>query len=146
MMVFLRVHPTASFVIFATGWLIVAYSALRPFTLQRLNDRLPFMLCVPSYLLEMALLVLPKAFPQAFDTILGHSIYFARYDTDLRWIDRWGAFVGWFYILGIILGGGWAVVNLIKQRAWIMNTLAVVAALFIFVATWYLIQQAARLL
>lgn len=128
---FERLHPLASFLLLMTGWLVVVFFLLRPFTLERLNNRLPFTLCVLDFALIIALADLPKAFPHLFERLLGHSIYSVRFDNDWRWIERWDIFLSWFYLGSMIIGGLWAVVNLFRRREWILNVLAVAVTLFL---------------
>src|ERR1039457_1927005 len=92
LMYFVRAHSFASWLILMAIWLSTAYFVLRPFNLKQFNDRAPFLLCVPNFLLTIACMILPKAFPHAFETILGHSIYSLRFENDWRWIERWEDF------------------------------------------------------
>ena len=139
-----RNHPMFSWVILVSMWIVLAYVLLRPFTLKQVNDRVPFILCIPNFLLVIALMILPKAFPHAFEVILGHSIYSVRSETDWRWVERWEDFFSWLYLRSLVLGVVWAIVNLVRRRAWIMNSLALVVGILYLLYAWYM-SLAARL-
>ncbi len=125
-------HPLLACILFLLTWAAISTIALWPFSRARIVDRLPFVLCVVSILLALAVNLLPEAFPRFFDVMIGHSIYATETRGDpggtqtvVRWIERWedgtaGLFL-WIPIVGVI----WAVVNLVKGRALIANGLAV---------------------
>jgi hypothetical protein len=138
LMRFVHVRPLESWLILMAGWLTIAYFVLRPFTLKQFNDRGPFILCVLNFLLTIACIILPKAFPHAFEAILGHSIYSLRFENDSRWIERWEDFFSWMYMGSLPISVVWAIVNLIRRRAWIINTLAIAFGLFYLLYTLYI--------
>jgi len=124
-------HVLALCVISLLVWIVVSAAALWPFSRQRLRDRLPFVLSIANLALELAAMDLPKAFRGIFESLLGHSIYGKRFETDWQWINRWEIYVGSVFFWGIVLGGIWGLINLIRGRARITSGLAVAVAVLI---------------
>jgi hypothetical protein len=82
-------HPLATFAFYLLAFLVLAGCVMWPFGWKRLGDRFPFLLTVGLFPFGYAMTILPKAFPGLFESLLGHSIYAHRFDTDWQWINRW---------------------------------------------------------
>jgi hypothetical protein len=131
---FEHAHPLASFVFASLVFLVLAGSVMWPFSWKRLRDRFPFILTVAILPLGYAIAILPKAFPGLFESLLGHSIYARRYETDWQWIIRWeivvAPIVRWALVLGVIGG----LINLVRVRGRdvVINLLAVAVGFFLY--------------
>jgi hypothetical protein len=136
---FARNHELAFCALWLLVWMVALAAALWPFSWQRLGDRFPFILSIANLALEMAVMDLPKAFRGTFEVFLGHSIYEMRFtksgniETGWQWINRWEGHVGSLFFWGIVLGGIWGLINLIRGRARITSGLAVAVAVLISV-------------
>ena len=149
LMSFVRAHPFASWSVLVAGWSAIVYLMLRPFTFKQFNDRIPFILCIPNFLMVVSLLILPKAFPRAFEALLGHSIYTVETRwlsadtwTTSRWIEKWEGFFTWPYFGSIAVGVLWAVVNLFRRRSCVINGLAVLLGVIYLLYMWFVITAA----
>jgi hypothetical protein len=131
-MEFEHAHPFASWALWMLAWLLVSASVLWPFSWERLKDRYPFMLTVANFPLEAVVMDMPNALPGLFEYFLGHSIYAHRFETDWQWINRWEIGVGPIFRWGFVLGAIGGLINLIRGRDLIINTLAVAAGLFFY--------------
>jgi hypothetical protein len=131
-MSFDHAHPLLAFVLPTLVWMALLIATFWPFSWERLRDRLPFVLTVGSVALDFAATTMPKAFPGIFESLLGHSIYAQRFDTDWQWINRWeiatGTVFEWSYSVGAVL----ALINLARRRAVLLNVLALTAAAIIY--------------
>jgi hypothetical protein len=129
---FERAHPLATFAFSLLAFLILAGSVMWPFTWKRLGDRFPFLLTVAIFPFGYAITILPAAFPGLFESMLGHSIYAHRFDTDWQWINRWEMGIGpifrWPVVLGVIGG----LINLVRGRDRIINSVAVAVGLSLY--------------
>jgi hypothetical protein len=102
-----------------------------PFSWKRLRDRFPFILTVAIFPLGYAMMILPKAFPDLFESLLGHSIYAHRSETDWQWINRWETGVAPIIRWALLLGAIGGVINLVRGRDRIINSLAVAVGLLL---------------
>jgi hypothetical protein len=127
-----RAHPLASFACSLLVFLALSGSVMWPFSWKRLGDRYPFLLSVALLPLEYAVIILPTTFPGLFESLLGHSIYAHRFETDWQWINRWemgaGPIFRWALVFGIV--GGLA--NLVGVRDRIINSVAVAVGLSLY--------------
>jgi len=128
---FEHAHPVALCVLSMLAWLAVSIPMLWPFTLQRFMDRSPFVLSVANLLLELAVMILPKAFRGTFEFFLGHSVYYKRFETDWQWINRWEMHVGSAFFWIMLAGATWGLFNLCRGRARISNSFALGVTLLI---------------
>jgi hypothetical protein len=126
---FEHAHPLALCFIAVLIWLVLSVPVLWPFSRERIKDRFPFILTVANYPLGLAVMDLPKALPGQFESLLGHSIYAHRFDTDWQWINRWEMAVAPILRYGMMIGAVWGLANLVRGRARIINTLAVAATI-----------------
>jgi hypothetical protein len=72
---FAHAHPLTACLIATRIWLVALFSALRPFSAELLLDRFPFVPSDANLALEYAVMMLPAALPNRFDSLPGHSIY-----------------------------------------------------------------------
>jgi len=128
---FEHTHPTFLCLLAFLVWLVVFVPMLWPFSLKRIIDRMPFVLCFSNFTLELGVMVSPKGFRRVFEALLGHSIYAKRFETDWQWINRWETVVGKLFFWLAVAGGLWGIVNLCRRHAWISNLLAVIMALLL---------------
>ena len=126
---FERAHPLASFALSLLVFLVFSVAVMWPFSWKRFGDRFPFLLTVALFPLGYAMMILPTAFPGVFESLLGHSIYAHRFETDWQWINRWEMGVGpifrWAFVLGIVGG----LVNLVRGRDRTINSVSVAVGL-----------------
>jgi hypothetical protein len=146
---FIRVHPLASCILAIVVWLVIVYLVLRPLNVKQFNDRMPFVLCIADFLLLIFLTSLPKAFPRAFETFLGHSVYannvqWLSNGTSItsQWTEKWEGIFGLPYIASVVVGVVWAVVNLVRHRSRTINTIAAVTGALYLLYGLYLILTA----
>ena len=129
---FERAHPLASFACSLLVFLALSGSVMWPFSWKRLRDRFPFLLTVALFPLGYAMMILPEAFPGLFEFRLGHSIYAHRFETDWQWINKWemviAPIIRWAFVLGAIAG----LINLVRGRDRIINSVAVAVGLSLF--------------
>lgn len=129
---FEHAHPLASFAFSLLAFLVLSGSVMWPFSCKRLWDRFPFILTVALFPLGYAIMILPEAFPGLFESLLGHSIYGLRSETDWQWINRWemgvAPIIRWALVLGAIGG----VINLVRGRARIINSVALAVGLLAY--------------
>jgi hypothetical protein len=76
--------------------------------------------------------ILPIAFPGPFESMLSHSIYAKRFETDWQWINRREMVIApvirWTLVAGAIGG----LINLVRGRDRIINSLAVAVGLLLY--------------
>ena len=129
---FEHAHPLATFGLSLLAFLVLSGSVMWPFSWKRLGDRFPFILTVAIFPLGYAIVILPRAFPGLFESLLGHSIYAHRFETDWQWINRWeigvAPIVRWALAVGAIAG----LINLVRGRERVINSLAVAVGLFLY--------------
>jgi hypothetical protein len=134
---FERNHPIAVCALSLLVWVGASVVTLWPFSWQRFRDRFPFILSIANLSLELAVMDLPKAFRGLFEVFLGHSIYEMRFaksgniETGWQWINRWEGDVGSLFFWGIVLGGIWGLINLIRGRARVTSGVAFAVAFLI---------------
>jgi hypothetical protein len=129
-------HPLASFAFSLLAFLVLSGSVMWPFSWKRLGDRFPFILTVAILPLGYAMMILPKAFPSLFESLLGHSIYAHRSETDWQWINRWEMVIAPIIRWGLVVGAIGGLINLVRGRDRIINSLAVaVGWLLYYLAT-----------
>jgi hypothetical protein len=132
---FEQTHPLAFCVFLALAWFVLSAAVLWPLSWKRLVDRLPFILTAANFFLGIAVGILPKALPGLFETLLGHSIYAHRFETDWQWINRWEFAVARVFRWGIELGAIGGLVNLLRGLNLsdrIINAIAVLVGLAIY--------------
>lgn len=125
-------HPMLLCILALVAWVMVCVLMFWPFSLKRVTDRMPFVVCFGNLPLELAVMVSPKGFRGVFEGLLGHSIYAKRFETDWQWINRWEMVSGKLFFWLTVVGGLWAIVNLCRRRAWISNLLAVIVTLLLY--------------
>jgi hypothetical protein len=132
---FEHAHPLAFCVFSTIIWITISAAVLWPFSWSRLIDRLPFILTVANYFGGFAVMILPHALPGPFESLLGHSIYAKRFDTDWQWVNRWEFVVApvwrWGFELGAIVG----LLNLVRKLDLsdrIFNVLAVAVGVALY--------------
>lgn len=105
-----------------------------PFSWKRLGDRFPFILTVAILPLGYATAILPKAFPGLFESLLGHSIYAHRSETDWQWINRWEMGIGPIFRWALVLGAIGGLINLVRVRGRdvVINLLAVAVGFLLY--------------
>jgi hypothetical protein len=135
---FERAHPFGAFIVPFALWLVASIVILAPFKRERILARLPLVLVMANFLLGIALDVLPEAFPQQFATLLGHSIYARDGSAGETWIGRWLTGVSYVFFTGVTVGLVWAFLNIVKDRARLLNMVAVVSAFLFWVVALYL--------
>jgi hypothetical protein len=129
---FEHAHPLASFAFSLLAFLVLSGSVMWPFSWKRLGDRFPFILTVAIFPLGYAMMILPKAFRGLFESLLGHSIYALRFETDWQWINRWEMVIAPIIRWGLVLGAIGGMINLVRGRDRIINSLAVAVGLLLY--------------
>src|SRR5580704_7881350 len=129
---FEHAHPLASFAFSLLAFLVLSGSVMWPFSWKRLGDRFPFILTVAIFPLGYAMMILPKAFRGLFESLLGHSIYALRFETDWQWINRWEMVIAPIIRWGLVLGAIGGMINLVRGRDCIINSLAVAVGLLLY--------------
>ena len=129
---FEHAHPLASFAFSLLAFLVLSGSVMWPFSWKRLGDRFPFILTVAIFPLGYAMMILPKAFRGLFESLLGHSIYALRFETDWQWINRWEMVIAPILRWGLVLGAIGGMINLVRGRDRIINSLAVAVGLLLY--------------
>jgi hypothetical protein len=68
------------------------------------------------------------------DSLLGHSIYARRYETDWEWIIRWEIVVAPIVRWALVLGAIGGLINLVRVRGRdvVINLLAVAVGFFLY--------------
>jgi lipid-A-disaccharide synthase-like uncharacterized protein len=129
---FEHAHPLATFAVSLLAFLVLAGSVMWPFSWKRLGDSFPFILTVAIFPLGYAMMILPEAFPGLFESLLGHSIYSHRFETDWQWLNRWemgvAPIIRWALVLGAIGG----LINLVRGRDRIINSLALAVGILLY--------------
>ena len=77
-------------------------------------------------------MILPKAFRGLFESLLGHSIYALRFETDWQWLNRWEMVIAPIIRWGLVLGAIGGMINLVRGRDCIINSLAVAVGLLLY--------------
>ena len=129
---FEHAHPMLFCILALLAWLIVCVLMLWPFSLERVTDRIPFVVCFGNLPLGLAVAVSPKAFRNIFEALLSHSIYAKRFETDWQWINRWEMVVAKLFFWLTAVGGLWAIGNLCRRRALMSNLLTVIITLILY--------------
>lgn len=124
-------YPRAACILYTLLWASVSAWLLWPFSRQKFLDRLPLVLCVLSPVLGTVIVVLPKAFPGLFQSIIGHSVYADSVkvagNTTITspWAEMWEENVDSIFLWVLAVGTLWGIVNLWRRRAWVSNGIAV---------------------
>ena len=131
---FEHAHPLASFIFSFLAFLVLSGSVMWPFSWKRLGDRFPFILTVAIFPLGYAMMILPKAFPGIFESLLGHSIYAHRSETDWQWINKWEIVVAPIVRWALVLGAVGGLINLVRVRGRdvVINLLALAVGLSLY--------------
>jgi hypothetical protein len=132
---FEHTHPLAFCVFLVLAWFVLSAAVLWRLSWKRLVDRLPFILTPANFFLGIAMGTLPKGLPGLFETLLGHSIYAHRFETDWQWINRWEFAVARVFRWGIELGAIGGLLNLVRRLDLsdrIINALALAAGVAIY--------------
>ncbi len=133
MLPFERLHPLLACIFYLAVWFTASGMALWPFSLTRILDRLPIVLCLSGVFLAGAVDTLPKAVPHVFELAIGHSIYAMKTTKQPTgtlfsepWIEAWQDGADAIFVWVVAAAGVWGLVNLFRRRAWISNMVAVI--------------------
>lgn len=145
--------PVAGFFLLLFGALALSIFLFWPFTKTRAILRFPFFLVCIYFFLNQAMIVMPRAFPGAFEFFLGHSVtapvthIHAKTAMQVQepWILSWRSDLTMFLNYVTVVGFLWGLANLVWRRESTMEVILNVVPILVggrLLAWWILIHFA----